>query len=421
MTSTSLPSNEILRQILDQSRQPWVRNVDRRLKIALIVESSRAYGRGVLRGIAQYAKAFGPWVLNIEERTLGGAAPKWLQGWDGDGIIARVEGSHLEKALIQTGVPVIDVRGTRTLPMPVIDTDNRLVSEQAIDHLLGRGFRELAFCGYGGLNYSELRLNAFINHCKKRGIPHSIYESPKMQGAHLHDIEQQGAHFEEGLFEWIRQLNKPVGLMACNDIRSQQVLNICRTQAIPTPEEVGIIGVDNDELLCELSDPTLSSVEPDTEKIGYEAARLLERMIKEDLKTHERFFIAPKGVVERDSTNSIAIEDPLVAKALYYIRNKIPSVPTIEEVAKAVFTSRRTLERRFQKALGCSPNEEITRLRIDRIKDLLRTTNLSLYQIAAQCGFDHPEYMSVQFKKKTGQTPGEYRKEASQLDPKLFQ
>lgn len=382
-----------------------------RLHVALIVESSRAYGRGLLRGIARFVHTYGPWVLKIEERTLDGAAPSWLADWRGDGIIARVESEELARALLATGLPVIDVRGTRDLPIPIIDTDNREVSRQAVDHLLERGFRELAFCGYAGVNYSELRLAAFREHARERGVPFSVYESPRLGHAILSQVEQQGIEEERRLARWIEGLAKPVGLMASNDIRAQQVLSVCREINVPVPEEIGIVGVDNDELLCELSEPTLSSVENDTERIGYEAGALLRRMILEGHTGHDRIYVPPRGVVERDSTGSIAIDDPRVAQALSIIRRRISNPPDVDELARSVHVSRRTLERKFRQTLGRSPGEEILRLKIERIQELLRTTPLGLDQIATRLGFDHPEYLSVLFKRRTGMTPGQYRRQ----------
>lgn len=380
--------------------------------MALIIESSRAYGRGLLLGVARYARAHGPWVLNVEERTIGDAAPRWLNRWRGDGIIARVENAGIEAALYETGVPVIDVRGTRSVSMPVIDTDDRAVAWLAAEHLYERGFRQFAFCGYGGLNYSELRLESFRVCAERLGVPLSTFESRASRGAALIDIERQGAYFDEELAQWVLDLRKPVGLMACNDVRGQQVINTCRQLGVPIPEEVAVVGVDDDEVLCELSDPTMSSVIPDTARIGHEAGALLDRMMSEGYRSTERILVPPTGIVARQSTASLAVADRVVAKAVHIIRQNATSEVSVDDIATKLAVTRRTLERRFRRVLGRSPKEEFIRCRIERIKELLRTTDWNLCRIAERCGFQHAEYMSVLFKRKTGQTPGEYRAES---------
>ena len=383
--------------------------VDRRLRIALVIESSREYGRGLLRGIGQHAKAHGPWVLQIEERSFGQAVPGWLSDWRGDGIIARVENPAFERALRATGVPCIDVRGAQEVNMPVFDTDNVAVARLAAEHLVERGYREFAFCGYDGLDYSQRRLASFREVVGSYGREVSVFESPAWDGAGLRDIEQQGFSFEETLADWLDSLPRPVGLFACNDIRAHQVVNTCRQVGVLVPEQVGVIGVDDDEILCQLSDPTLSSVAPDTVRIGREAAALMERMIREGYRSTERMIVPPRGIVARATTGSPVVGDAAIARALWYIREHASEPLTVDEVADFVSLRRRTLERRFRDFVGRSPNEEIIRARISRVQELLRTTDWPLSSVAERCGFEHAEYMSVLFKKKTGEPPGTYR------------
>ncbi len=388
-----------------------------RPRVGLLIESSRAYGRGVLQGIGSYAREHGPWSLDIEERLLSDDEPTWISSWEGDGIIARVESRLLEEALRRTATPIVDVRGTHDVDMPVIDTDNRAVATMAASHLIERGFRSFAFCGYGGLNYSELRRDAFCSYVESRGLEVDVYESPARAGARLRDIEQQGLHVEETLAKWLSGLPKPVGVMACNDIRGQQIVKACRELGILIPEEFGLIGVDDDEILCELSDPTLSSVAPDAFRIGYEAAAVLDRMMRTGERTKDRTLIPPTHISARQSTSSPAISDARIAQALCLIRHRATENPSVGEVAQAVSLSRRTFERRFTKCVGRSPKEEILRARLDRVCELLRTTSWSLAEVAERSGFAHSEYMSALFKRKLGETPGQYR--ARLLDPAL--
>ena len=252
-----------------------------RPRVALLIESSRAYGRGLLRGIARYIKIHGPWSVDLQERELGDAVPAWLGGWDGDGIITRVEAEGIENAILRTGRPAVDLRGHRRMKFPTIQTDDRSVVRLALDHFRERGFRQFAFCGFAGADYSERRLGFFQAQMAAAGLDVLAYQSTaRNRDAGTMQREQSGLRHDEKLVGWIAQLPKPIGLMACNDIRAQQVLNACRLQGVVVPDEMAVIGVDNDELLCDLSDPPLSSVEPDTMQIGFEAAALLARMIE---------------------------------------------------------------------------------------------------------------------------------------------
>jgi LacI family transcriptional regulator len=393
-------------------------------RVALIVESSRAYGRGLLQGIASYARAHGPWSLYVEERLLTDPYPRWLDSWRGDGVIARVENREMERALRRTGLPVIDVRGTRDVDMPVLDTDNDAVVRLAVDHLCERGFRTLCYCGFGGLNYSELRKEAFCRYARALDLEFHVYESVATKEHELRDIERQGLFVEERLAEWLLSLPKPAGLMACNDIRGQQVINTCRELGIAVPEELSVVGVDNDEVLCEISEPPMSSVEPDTLRIGFEAARMLDRMMGGGPRGAVRFLVPPRGLVRRLSTNSFAVEDPDLARALSFIRRHATEPITVDDVARHAALSRRVLERRFREALACSPKEEMLRVRLERVKELLDETDWSLTAVALKAGFRHPEYMSVLFRNKIGMTPGQYRQRAngasSEREPALL-
>jgi LacI family transcriptional regulator len=389
----------------------------KRPQVALLIETSRAYGRGLLRGIATYARLNGPWALFSQDRGNIDPPPDWLEQWSGDGIISRVEDRVLEKAIIEKGLPAIDLRGKFDLDMPLIETNDRRVVEMAADHLMDRGFRHYAYCGFAGANYSERRLAYFPPYLLKAGHTCHVYPpTDSRPGRTQKEQEQHGILYAEDLARWIESLPKPVGIMACSDLRGLQVLNACRAIDVAVPEEVAVIGVDNDELQCELSDPPLSSVEPNTEKIGYEAAALLDRMMQGEEAESPKMFVEPIGVVTRQSTDVLAIEDRHVAAALSFIRRHACDGINVEDVLRHHKIARSSLERRFNKAIGRTPKAEIVRVQIDRVKQLLAATDYILPRIAELAGFKHSEYMSVVFKQKTGQTPGQYRRQA-QVSP----
>ncbi len=221
--------------------------------------------------------------------------------------------------------------------------------------------------------------------------------------------ERQGLLFQEELGRWLASLPKPIGVMACNDIRGQQVLNLCRRLDLAVPEEVAIIGVDNDEILCELSDPPLSSVAPDTLRIGYDAAVLLDRLMAGGNSPSKPILIPPYGIVTRRSTEVLALDDRQLAVGLRFIRNHAFGPIHINEVAKVAGLCRRVFERRFAAKMGRSPKAEVTRLRLEKVKQLLTDTNWNLSQIAEKTGFNYGEYLHRVFTQKTGTTPGQFR------------
>jgi LacI family transcriptional regulator len=217
---------------------------------------------------------------------------------------------------------------------------------------------------------------------------------------------------------WIATLPRPLALMGCNDLRGQHVLDACRRIDLAVPEEVAVIGVDDEQLLCELADPPLSTVVPASEQIGYQAAELLDRLMSgrrprspRSPRSGERT-VQPSGVVTRHSTDVLAIADPDVAAAVRYIREHACGGITVPDVLRRVPLSRSVLEHRFRAYLGRSPQAEIRAVRIKRGKQLLVETDLPLYRIAQLSGFEHAEYFSVVFKRMAAQTPGGYRRQA---------
>jgi LacI family transcriptional regulator len=389
----------------------------RRLHIALVIESSRGYGRDLLSGIARYAREHGPWSISWQDRGMTDPIPEWLARWKGDGVIARVENAAMERAIRRLNLPVVDVRGSLDLDWPRIDTDNRLVAEMAADHLLERGFKHFAYCGFAGVDYSMDRQAHFPPYLAKCGFNCIVYQGPRraVKGDQSRK-EQHGIQFERELAIWVKSLPRPIGVMCCNDLRAQQLLNACRAVNIAVPEDVAIVGVDNDELLCELADPPLSSVQPDAKRIGYRAAAKLHSCLRGGNRKREREYVPPLRVFTRHSTDILAIDDHLVARAVRYIREHATEGINVDDVLRQLVISRVTLNRRFEKVLGRSPKDEIDRVRLQRVKQLLLETDFSLARIADLSGFKHPEYLSVVFKSQTGQTASKFRQRGQRMN-----
>ena len=383
-----------------------------RRRIALVIESSRAYGRGLLRGIFAYAQR-ADWALFFQERGLSDDVPRWLRQWQGDGVIARLDSMKLVRQVKRKALPTVDLRGTYSVQnIPVIHSDQRAVSRVAADHFLERKFEHFAFCGFAGVNYGEQRCKHFVQYVGEGGHDVAVYEDPgPATGASTSTIEARGLSAERTLAKWLRALPKPVGLMASNDIRARQVLSICTECGISVPDEIAVIGVDNDELLCELTNPSLTSVVPDTETIGYNAAALLEKMIRGMKPPVEGPRVKPLGIVTRQSTDVVAIADADVAAAVRFIRERACDGISISDVLRHVELSRSTLHRRFLLYVGRSAKQEILRVRIQRAAHLLRTTDCSLAEIAERTGFGYAANLSQAFRSELGKTPGRYRGE----------
>lgn len=377
-----------------------------RRSVALLIEMSNSYARGLLEGIAEYARHHERWSIYLPEQERGGRPPKWLHRWKGDGIIARIETDEIAAALRKTKLPVVDVSAARHLPdIPWVETNDAAIVDLGTKHLLDRGFRNLAFCGDPGFNWSNWRKQNFCDTVRERGLEEYVYDSlSRLAPNYSWNREKRG------LATWLKKLPRPVGILACYDIQAQKVLEVCRELDIAVPEEVAVLGVDNDPLLCELADPPLSSVICNTRRTGQEAAQLLDRMMSGEQVPSQAILVDPLGIQTRQSTDILAIDDPDVATALRFIRENALDGIKVSEVLRHVPLSRRVLEKRFSDLLGRTPHEEIQRLRLDRIKRLLTETDLPLNAIALRTGFEHVEYMSVFFKKAEGVPPGKYRK-----------
>ena len=384
-----------------------------RLRIALLIDSSRAYRRDLLRGIAAYARVHGPWSFSYHSQPLDKALPRQLRYWRGDGVIIRTEDSDLIQKVAGLNLPTVGEFGAREhAGIPGIDSDHQAVARLAADHLLERGFANFAYCGFVPAHSVEGYRDHFVEYLSELGWQIAVYEGlPPLQTAQISSIAKDRRR-EAALAAWLGSLRKPTGVLASNDMCALQVLNACGEYGIAVPDDVAVIGVDNDEVLCELGDPPLTSVDPNARETGYQVASLLHSMISDKALPSDRAVIKPKGVVARQSTNVTAIGDTDTALAMHFIRQHACDSISTEDVIKHVQLSRSTLERRFAKFVGRSPKAEIVRVQLERVKELLSTTDLPLARIAELTGFNYVEYMCDLFKRTTGQTPGQFRQES---------
>lgn len=378
-------------------------------RVALLIESSRAFGRGVLEEIAESLRER-RWVITYQEGGLSELLPAWLRSWEGDGIIARIEDRRIARALVRKRVPVVDLRGVCPIPgVPVVTTDDAEIARLAAAHLRSCGFRHFAYCGYEGAANSQLRGKVYAEFFREAGRPCHVFKVREPRLATVRAQEQYGWTHREDLIAWLRSLPKPVGVMACNDARGHQLLNAARDLGVSVPDDVAVIGVDNHKTVCELTVPPLSSVEHNTAGVAREALNVLDRMLSGKPPPAEPVLVKPCRVVPRQSTDVLALADPNLRKAMHAIRTQPPR--RVDEIARICGLSRRDLERRFAAAFGHSPLQETLAVQIQTAKRLLTETDWPLYRVAEAAGYRYAEYFNTAFKRQTGVTPGRYRRE----------
>lgn len=387
-------------------------------KVLLMMETSRRYGRSILRGILKYSRVHGPWIFyrqapfywDNENRNLG---LKHLLKLDIDGVILREQRDPgLTEKVLEMGLPVVVSPYRELFPnLPNIVTDDEAIGKMAADYLLHKGFRNFAYCGFGSKYYwSRDRGKSFTACIEKAGFKTHQYEYEQPKAEFQHSWEK-----EQGiLVDWLRGLPKPVALMACNDDRSQHVLEACKIAGFDVPEEVAIIGLGDDDLVCDLASPPLSSIALGAEKAGFEAAAMLDKLMSGQKVLEQNIIVPTLYVAMRQSTDILKITDPYVAQALQYIHKYArKEVIQVSDVLQAVPVSRRSLYERFARVLGRSVHEEIKHVRADQLARMLVDTNLPISQIASTLGCSDMKNLARYFKQSKGLSPLQYRKQYS--------
>ncbi|MEO6435486.1 MAG: DNA-binding transcriptional regulator [Tepidisphaeraceae bacterium] len=375
-------------------------------QVAILVETSGAYGRGLLQGIARYNRDHGGWSTYFRPHGLMESAPAWLSSFTGDGMLVRIETAQTLDLVRQSGVPVVNLRGTLSgVPFPYVCIDNLQVAQLAIQHLRERGLTNFALCGRPrGVNPNlDERCDQFINLVERDGVTCHVFDALE------HDARAGWEHEQARLAEWIGSLPKPVGVMACNDERGLQVLDACRRCGVIVPDDVAVIGVDNDQAICDLAIPPLTSIDVNAEAIGFEAAAMLDRMMNGETAPKDPVRLSPRGVVTRRSTDIVASEDEEVGRALRYIRENACGGLQVVDVLAHMAMSRASLQQRMKQVVGRTIHQEIQRVRLSRVKDRLAMSDMTIKQVARESGFASVQYMTRVFRAITGETPARYR------------
>jgi len=383
-------------------------------RILLAIEDSRAYGRGLLRGISQYARVHGPWLfLTRPEFYHSGsrisARFSVLRKTQIDGVITRELSRQHMHQILQLGVPVVVASHMTLEPaLPCIMTDCAEIGRMAAGHFLDRGFRHFGYCGLEEMFWSGRREASFSGTVKAVGHATHVYHQPRARADRTWGKEQSI------MATWLEELPKPVAVMACTDDRARDLVEAAEIAGLNVPQDVAILGVDNDDLVCDLAGVPISSVALNVQKAGFEAAAMLEGLMAGKRPRRREVTVLPTHVEVRRSTDILAIEDRRVARAVEYINQHVNEPLQVSEVARAVALPERNLFDRFQRALGRTVHEQITATRVDRVCWMLENTSLSLLEIALAMGLPDDKHLSRYFRRRKGTTPAVWRKEHGQ-------
>ena len=374
--------------------------------VAVLVDTATGWGRRLVRGVVNYSQ-HGPWYLWI--KSGGQDAPLWLPpGWRGDGIIARIGTLAAARHIRTVGVPAVNISAIELpgVDFPRVATDLPAAGRLAADHLLDRGFVHFAYYGLAHRSYVDRHYGGFADAVAAVCNDCPFYGTTFDSGA---GARTAWSTRQRGLSRWLKTLAKPVAIVAWTTELGRELIHACRREGLLVPEQVAVLAADNDELLCEACSPSLSGIALTSERIGFEAAKLLDRLMHGGRPPKGPCLLEPTGVVTRQSTDTLAVDDPDLARAVAFIRSHATDPIQVRDVLREVPVSRRWLERRFRELLGRGPAAEIRRVRLARAKRLLAETDMPVPEVARLAGFGSREYLAAVFKSELGFSPRQYR------------
>jgi LacI family transcriptional regulator len=379
-------------------------------RIILLSDFAEEYGKNLLKGIARYSKEYGPWTFcrmpayYRETMRIDGIL-RWAREWKADGIIGQFYNQKEVSKFTAAKIPVIaqDFK-ERLEEIPNITGAYKETGRMGAEYFLKKGFKNFAFYGFKNIVWSRERAEGFRERIKEAGYVVQEYGRPDSSGMDLYHYKPSA------LNKWLMALPKPVALMSCDDNLGNHITEASRQMNIRIPEEIAVLGVDNDEMFCGLSDPPLSSIGLDIEKSGYEAARLMQKMIEKKGDRYENITVRPTQIVTRTSTDLFAGADKYIVDALRYIHENLDKNLKVNQVLKEVPMSRRSLEKRFVLTTGYPVYEYIYNQRIERFTQKLLETDMTIFEIALDLGLSDSKNIARQFKQIKGLTPVAYRK-----------
>jgi LacI family transcriptional regulator len=365
-------------------------------RIALLMGQDLAFSRDVIRGIRAYALRRPNCLASLRQ-------------WKPDGIIADIVDGDIARRLLRLRRPIVDTAfWIEHAKIPVVDVDNRAVGRMAAEYLLSRGFRQFAFFGNVAA-YSGLREKGFVERLAESGVEAAVFHGEPLR-------QMSSAKMDAQTRKWLQRLSKPVGLFVCNDATARILADLCSQLGLNVPEDVALLGVDDDQLECLLTSPPLSSIAIPGERIGYEAAKLLDRAMSDPTSRIRRVFLPPMHVVARQSTDTMTTDDPVVIAALRYIQTHVAEGVNVARVVQGIGVGRRDLERKFREVLGRSVLQEIHGARIAQAQKLLAGTDLPMPAVAKLSGFSSAQRLTIVFHHLCGQPPTAYRRQSQIRD-----
>jgi LacI family transcriptional regulator, galactose operon repressor len=373
--------------------------------IVVAVHVAVPHLEGIVHGVVDYAREHSHWrfALNLEAYTF---PLEELAGWKGDGAIAMIETERQARLAKSWGFPVVNVADTLCdSGLPLVTNDNRKMGQLAAMHFKERGLRHFAFYGLEDMWYSHERCAGFREVIETDGSACSVFQSPSSFRATWISQWQSNE-----LDKWLLGLPRPCGLIATHDFRAWAVIESCRRLGIVVPDEIAVVGVDDNPVICNSCNPPLTSVRPSSHQVGYRAAELLNKLMERPSAKSHCSFVAPAGITERESTNTIAVDDPIVRKAINYIHSNFQSAINVADVARSLGVSRRWLSSLFHEQLGKTPHDYMVDIRVKRAKDLLaQSPPLPLKDVARRCGFASADRLNKVFTRATGSSPRSFR------------
>lgn len=385
-------------------------------RVFILCETSSTHGRDIVEGINHFGLEH-DWILNFEQRGRFDTTAKRFSPWNADGIISRTYHKSMHRVLRESNLPLIELFGS---PYTGIDNevaiDENSLAVMIVDHFLERGLRRFAYYCMEDAPFFHERRNCLLNYLNQKGYDCDICPTTWRNSDYF--FPQWHEKYRAQVTKWLKGLPKPIALYAAIDNHAQIILNICREENIRIPQEISVVSVGNDEWLCHLYRPTISSVDASGYTIGYMAAQLLQAKMEGTAVPKEKIKVPPSFLAVRQSSDFYSIGDPDIEKALLFVRDNACNRIQIADVANSVALSERTLYRGFKKYLNRTPQEEILRIQMETAQRFLRETTLPIIAIARRTGFSTPEYFIRAFKRECGMTPNVYRKKCRfQFEP----
>jgi len=387
--------------------------MDNPRQIGLYIEKARAFGRGICRGVIDYAQENG---FTIRFLTTADLQKGRLS--DCDGFIARITDDKIARRLLATGKPVVDVYYAKPRPrIAIVKTRHESIGRLAAEHFIDRHFNNFAYCPFGAGRTSIYCRQAFARRLKRDGFNCVVYGSDNEPTYQLNDLEIINDDIRpprdaKRLLNWLKTLPKPVAVFCPSDLRAWQIVHLCRSANIDVPSEIAVLGLDNDVLLCGISRPMLSSIDPDAHMIGWRSAELIDRQLAHGIPSKQVIVqIEPKGIVARTSTENYPLDPPWLSDALIYINREAKNRISAQDVFQKLGLSHTSVVRAFRSALGTTVQQVIQATRLKESERLLSETSLGLEEIGRRAGFASTTYFMQCFTKAHGISPGSWRKE----------